>query len=458
MKTIAAIATPPGRGAIGVVRMSGPEALKILEKVWKSTPHPVEKFVTHRLYLGNIVKLSTGIVIDKVLAALMRAPNSYTGEDVVEISCHGGGVVIKSILSELFNAGAIPAEPGEFTKRAFLNGKLDLIQAEAVAGLIDAKSKTAAKIAEEQLEGKISKEINDVVMRLKSLSAFVEATIDFPEEDTEFIKVGEIEEKTKEIRRRLASLVKSYGKGKIFKEGVKAVIAGPPNAGKSSLLNALLGSERAIVHHVPGTTRDTIEEESLINDIPFRFVDTAGIRQAEEEVEEMGVDRSKKELSQAEVVLLVVDGSDFKGIDSRFRGELEKVEHVIVVVNKSDLGVKIGKKETDSILNKRRSVRISAKEGKGLDELREILVSEMAGEGELAEDETMAITSERHHIQIKEALAGLEEAEKEIKKKESAEFISLYLRKSLEALGRITGEVTTDEILNEIFSKFCIGK
>lgn len=457
-KTIAAIATPLGRGAIGIVRMSGPNGLNILKKVWKSAPHPVENFVTHRLYLGNIVDLSTGKAVDQVLAAYMRGPNSYTGEDIIEVSCHGGPKVLQGILDQLISAGARPAEPGEFTKRAFLNGKMDLAQAEAVAQIIDSKSAAAVRLAEEQLEGRLSKEIAALIEKVKKLTAFVEATIDFPEEDTEFIKTADVERQIGDIYFKIERLIKSYNQGRIYRDGVKTVIAGPPNAGKSSLLNALLGSERAIVHHVPGTTRDTIEDEALLGGVSFRFVDTAGVREAEEEVEEIGVAKTKKELTTAEVVLLVLDGNNFVKPDPKFIEELKGVEHVIIVVNKTDLGVTISSEELVDLIGKRPVFEISAKSGRGIERLSEGIVAEVVGKETVAEAEGIVVTARRHFLLLKTSQENLTNARQSVAKKESSEFIAHHLRRALDSLGRIIGAVTTDDILNEIFSSFCIGK
>jgi len=457
-ETITAIATPPGRGAIGIIRISGSQAKEILGKVWKSGPHPVENFVTHRLYLGNIVDLSTGETVDQVMAVLMQGPHSYTAEDVVEINCHGGPQTIKAILNQIVKSGARLAEPGEFTKRAFLNGKLDLAQAEAVAQLIDARSSRAAKLAEEQLEGKLSKKIRSLQSSLKELTAYVEATIDFPEEDERFIEEGEIGKQLGNLQTTITHLIESYDEGRILREGVKTVIAGPPNAGKSSLLNAILGTERAIVHHIPVTTRDTIEEGVLIRGIPFQMIDTAGIREAEEEVEEIGVGRSRQALTQAEVVIVVLDGHDYRATDDRFVEELKDVKHVVVVINKIDLKEKIDAGEISNRFVGRRIVKVSAKNGDGIEQLLETVADEIVSDHAANEEEDIVITSERHFELLGRSAEALESANEELSKNQSPEFIAIHLKEALGQLGRIVGEVTTDDLLNEIFSKFCIGK
>jgi len=457
-ETITAIATPPGRGAIGVIRISGSRAKEILGRVWKSRAHPVENFITHRLYLGNIVDLSTGETVDQVMAALMQGPHSYTAEDVVEISCHGGPQTIKAILNQIVKAGARMAEPGEFTKRAFLNGKIDLAQAEAVAQLIDARSVRAARMAEEQLEGKLSKKIQDLQSNLKELTAYVEASIDFPEEDERFIEEGEIGKRIGSLQQTITHLIESYDEGRILREGVKTVIAGPPNAGKSSLLNAILGTERAIVHHIPGTTRDTIEEGVTIRGIPFRMIDTAGIREAEEEVEEIGVGRSRHALTQAEVVIVVLDGHNYQATNDRFVEELRDVKHVIVAINKMDLKEKIDSKRIRERFAGRTIVKVSAKNGDGIDNLLEKIADEIVSDHAANEEEDVVITSERHFGLLVRSAEALVSAGKEIDNNASPEFIAIHLKEALGQLGRIVGEVTTDDLLNEIFSRFCIGK
>lgn len=455
--TVAAIATAPGRGAIGIVRISGPGALGILKKVWKSHHQSVEKFATHRIYLGNIVDLSTGKTIDRVLASYMKGPHSYTGEDTVEISSHGGDVVLGNILRQVLTAGARPAAPGEFTKRAFLNNKLDLIQAEGVAALINSCSTTGAKIATEQLEGILSRQISEIKDGVKEALAFIEATIDFPEEEIEFIQSSDLKKKILFFEGKIEELVESYSEGRLLNSGVKVVIAGPPNAGKSSLLNVLLGFERAIVHRNPGTTRDTVEGEMLLNGIVFRLVDTAGIREAEEEVEEMGVERSKKAATTAEAVIIVIDGNNYKGLEKKFVDELSGVEHVFIVVNKSDLAQKISEGEIRGIFGKRPVCLVSAKTGAGVEGLRQLLAKEMTG-GRLKEAEGNIITSERHYNLLLRTRDKLGSAIQSMEKREPSEFLALHLRGALDSLGEMTGEVTTDAILDEIFSKFCIGK
>lgn len=450
---IAAIATPLGRGAIGVVRMSGRGAQEILKRVWKSRGYPVDKFVTHRLYLGNIVDLSTGELIDEVLATLMNAPHSYTGEDVVEISCHGGTVVPVRILNQLIKAGARPAEPGEFTRRAFLNGKMDLAKAEAVAALIDSRSELASKIAIEQIEGRLSRIINGWRGRLKGILARVEAVIDFPEEDIESLENSDFLCEVESIIREMKKTVKTYAAGRAIREGVKVVIAGPPNAGKSLLFNTLLGVDRAIVHHAPGTTRDMIEEEIILDGISFRLVDTAGIREAKAEVEEIGVRRSWEALKSAEMVILVVDGHDYTPVEEGLLDELRGVRHVIVAVNKKDLGITT----PFPVRVDWRLFEVSAKTGEGVEDLTRGMREEILG-GDMAEPDGIIITSGRHLKLIKGAVEGLSNAKAAILGSEPPEFTAHHIRTAADKIGAIVGEVTTEDVLNEIFERFCVGK
>jgi len=454
--TIAAISTPAGVGAIGIVRMSGPASKDILKKIWSNTQHPVDNFITRQLYYGKIVS-DMNMVVDNVLAVIMRAPHSYTGEDVVEIHCHGGNLPTKEVLKALLSAGARPAPAGEFTKRAFLNGRLDLAQAEGVAEVINANSSRAFRIAKEQLAGRLSKEIASLQDSLKEIKAFVEATIDFPEEDINFIEHGEISKRLKPIRKRLGNLVTSYDEGRLIHDGVKVAIVGRPNVGKSSLLNILSGRERAIVHHIPGTTRDTVEEEAQIGGINFRLIDTAGIRDTDCEVEQLGIKRSMNELLQADLALVVLDVS--QGLDSSDGKILEQTAAMkrIIALNKADLLDQKNDEETLDFDNTTKKLFVSAKTLDGISSLKTALLDLALG-GHDIEGEVVIITNLRHKLSLEKALLSFDDALNSIDKKESAEFIALHLQSAMNELGKITGEITTEDVLNEIFSKFCIGK
>ena len=458
--TIAAISTSPGIGAIGVIRMSGIHAKEILKKVWISANISVDKFETHRLYYG---KIST---IDNVLAVWMKAPHSYTGEDVVEISCHGGTVSTKAVLEAVIEAGARPATPGEFTRRAFLNGKMDLSQAEGVADIINATNERAARLAREQLEGTLSKKVKEIQSKLKETKAFIEATIDFSEGDIGFIKKDGVELNIKDICKCLQNLASTLDEGRMIHDGVRVVIVGRPNVGKSSLLNALLGSERAIVHHAPGTTRDLIEDMVNIGGVTFRLIDTAGIRDSTCEIEQMGIKRTRMRLSEADLAIVIFDATficddDFKLLDEI--GDSPKV----IVINKIDLlsaGVarrafehlpKTGAQRTHSDRTPADQIKLSAKTGEGIDILKDHMIRFVSSR---SSSEGVVITNIRHKKAIDRSIEFINSASKAISEGESAEFIAHHIGMAMDSLGEITGEVTTEDILDEIFSKFCIGK
>lgn len=462
--TIAAISTPSGEGAIGVVRLSGAASRDILSKVWTSRHVSVDNLVSHRLYYGIIGRLSTDMsqnshldAIDTVLVAWMAAPNSYTGEDVVEVSCHGGSVVTKMILSELLKAGARLAEPGEFTRRAFLNGKMDLAEAEGVADVIHASSERALRLANEQLRGALSKEVDRLKEELKKLLVFVEATIDFPEEDIEMIKTERVEQGVLSISMELKKLIDSYEEGRLYREGLRVAIVGRPNVGKSSLFNRLLGEDRAIVHHRPGTTRDLIEERVLLNGINFLFIDTAGLRDSSDEVEEIGMGRARARVEDADLILLVMDvsaplTSDDEKLMAHFEGK-----RLVIILNKDDKKYPAAIKSFETIINKQKAIFISALNGNGFEELKNGLV-DVATKGAGHESSGVHVTNIRHKRSLVAASGHLDGAISAVLGDMSAEFVAAHIRPAMDSLGAITGEVTTDEILNDIFSNFCIGK
>lgn len=477
-KTITAIATPTGIGAVGMVRISGENAKNVLAKLWISSHHPVDSFVTHRLYYGKVVSLSTDKLtilseakdppkspdkpvqpIDNVLAVWMQAPHSFTGEDVVEIFCHGGSYSSKMVLEAVLLAGARMAEPGEFTKRAFLNGKIDLAQAEGVAEVIGAVSERAYRLAGEQLEGKLSQEINHIQTSLKEIKAFVEATIDFPEEDVEFLEHGEITKKIDKIYDQLTKLSSTYNEGRLIHDGVRVVIVGKPNVGKSSLLNALLECERAIVHHSPGTTRDTIEETIIINGVLFRLVDTAGIHDSSCEVEKIGISRSKIKINEADLILVVLDPSrPIEKEDEQILNETSGLERMIVI-NKTDVAQVFRPAGiTDlKVCATADTIKCSAKTRLGIDNLKSALIN-FVNKSDKKSGEGVIIANLRHKNAIDESIDSLLKAKDETNDRSSAEFIAHHLQSAMNSLGKITGFVTTDDVLNEIFSKFCIGK
>lgn len=444
--TICAIATPPGMGGIGIVRVSGRNASRVLKKVWRGRVD-VERFESHKMYFGNVAD------IDTALAVIMKRPRSYTGEDVVEISSHGGPAVLEQILDACRTAGARPAEPGEFTKRAFLNGKMDLAQAEAVADLISATSETAAKLARMQLEGRLSGEIGTIIKELTELRAFVEASIDFPEEDVEFIKKEGVETKLAKIQKRISELALTYDEGRILHDGVRVSIVGRPNVGKSSLFNSLVGRERAIVHHVSGTTRDLVTETIKIRGLAFHLTDAAGLRESDHEVERIGIEKARGSISDADIVLLVLDGSQpASGEDLKIYNVLDP-QRTIVCINKSDLPRRI---EFDAKGFHSGGVFFSALSGEGIGPLKEMLFQRSRHKRRPAEG--IIITSARHRAALDKASNAVLNAIKAAKEEGSTEFVAHHLAQAHEFLGEITGEAGGEAVLNEIFSRFCIGK
>ncbi len=456
--TIAAIGTPIGKGAIGIVRISGKKALKILKELFRTKKgERKETFEERKMYYGLVVN-EFEEPIDEVLAVYMKGPRSFTGEDVVEIHSHGGIVVVRKILREVLKKGARLAEPGEFTMRAFINGKIDLTQAEAINQLIEAKSEVEAKVALKQLEGNLSKKIEELRDNLLELKAYIEAAVDFPEEEIEILEKGQVKGKILEALDKLKKLIESYEEGKLIREGIKVAIVGRPNVGKSSLLNALLKEERAIVTEIPGTTRDIIEESITLKGIPLRLIDTAGIRETLEKVERIGIKRSLEKLREADVILFVVDGS--KGLteeDLKILNHLKGKENVIAVVNKRDLGLKV---KCSDLKGFKKCVEVSAKEEKGIEELTEKILELVMIEPEavLGKEEPL-ITSERQKRLLEEAKGALERVLKSLDEGfESPEFLSIDLNEALEKLGMIVGKITTEDMFDIIFSRFCIGK
>jgi tRNA modification GTPase len=443
--TIAAVATPPGQGGIGVVRISGPEAKRVLAGVWAGQTG-VYEFESHKLYYGPVKK--DGALIDRVLVSWMKAPRSYTGEDVVEISGHGGPVVMKRILEACCDGGARLAYPGEFTKRAFLNRRMDLVQAEAVADVISASNDEGMKSAQEQLEGRLSRRITQLNGRLTELRALVEASIDFPEEDVEFIENAGIKDRLRSIIDDASRLSLTFEDGRLLRDGVRVVIAGRPNAGKSSLFNSLIGSSRAIVHHQPGTTRDVVEQSIGLGGLTFHLRDTAGLGKAGCEVEGMGISRAREELEQADMVIYVIDATvDMTKQDEEALSKLGPRR--IVVYNKADL-LDVAAREDDKLL-------VSATDGDGLDDLREEMLRAMRTK-ETTETGGVIVTNLRHKLALDDAVKAVNDALVAVEKGEPVECAAHHLRSAQEGLGNITGETFDEAILDEIFSKFCIGK
>ena len=457
--TIAAIATARGEAGIGIVRVSGDLARPIAAELFQSPRGvPPTELSTHTLTYGHVIDTNASDeVIDEVLLGIMHAPNTYTGEDIVEFNCHGGILTLTAVLDLVVKSGARVAEPGEFTKRAFLNGKLDLAQAEAVAELIASKTDLSRKIAIDALAGKLSDTVNSLSDRLADLLAEIEASIDFPEEDLDFMKVETQLEAAHAVQNDLTTLLDTADEGRIITEGVKVAILGKPNVGKSSLLNALVGTTRAIVTDIPGTTRDTIEEPINVNGIPLKLIDTAGIRQTDDFVEQQGVQRSKAVINSAELLLLMFDASQ-----SLNNADLELLQTAqsttaILILNKVDLPVVTPPTTLLMHSPKKRIVETAIPEGKGLDALKSMICEELIG-GELAVGESPILTNARHQEALRRASEGLNYAIESLENGMPPDLVTVDLRISLDGLGDIVGKTTTEDILDRIFSQFCVGK
>lgn len=457
--TIAAIATARGEAGIGIVRVSGSLALPIAAELFRSprTVSPTE-LPTHTLTYGHVVDATVSDeIIDEVLLGVMHAPRTYTGEDIVEFNCHGGIVPLTAVLDLVVRNGARVAEPGEFTKRAFLNGRLDLAQAEAVAELIASKTDLSRKVAVEALAGKLSDTVNLLSDRLASLLAEIEASIDFPEEDLDFMKVEAQLETAHSVQTDLTVLLETATEGRIITEGVNVAILGKPNVGKSSLLNALIGVKRAIVTDTPGTTRDTIEEAVNISGIPLRLIDTAGIRQTTDIVEQQGVERSKAVLDRSELLLLMFDASQPLNDADLDLLQTAQSSRAILILNKVDLPVVTPSTALLAHCPKKRVVETAIPEGKGIDALKATVCEELLG-GESVVGESLIVTNARHQEALRRANEGLNYAIESLENGMPPDLVAVDLRISLDGLGDIVGKTTTEDILDRIFSQFCVGK
>ena len=454
--TISQIATPQGTGGIGIIRVSGADALRIARMVFRPVRGPLGEIAPYTARYGKIVA-ADGTTIDDGLLLYMRAPHSYTGEDVVELQCHGGAVVLREVLLRTWEAGARPAAPGEFTKRAFLHGRIDLARAEGVMELIAAKSVRSARAARERMAGALSKEITAIRQRLLGAIARIEAGIDFPEDDIPTASSAALMEDIRAAKEAVERLRAGANAGRILREGVKTVIVGRPNVGKSSLLNALVGTERAIVTDVPGTTRDIIEEEVSIDGIPLRLLDTAGLRAAEDAVERLGVARTEQHLGDAELVLAVFDSSAaLTDEDRELIARLRTMNaHIIILCNKEDCASVLRVTDFDGI--NAPVLMISAQAGTGLDALRETIAARVrALEGDLGDG---ALPNKEREIEaLSRTARHLTEAERSLDEEMDMDFISIDLRGAYETLGEILGETLDTDLIDRIFSEFCIGK
>lgn len=457
-ETISAIATAVGEGGIGIIRMSGQEAIAIADKLFCGfNGRRADDIASHSAAYGRIVDPVTKATIDEVLLILMRSPRSYTREDVAEIHCHGGPVPLRRILELTFQSGARPAEPGEFTKRAFLNGRLDLAQAEAVIDIIRAKTDASLKMAVNHLSGQLSAVVGQMRDDVLAMIAQLEAAIDFPEEDIEELAAEEVDKRITEALAKLNDLLATAQTGRILRDGLQTVIIGKPNVGKSSLLNALLREKRAIVTDIPGTTRDVIEEYVNIRGIPLRIVDTAGIRETTDLVEQIGVQRAKEFLQKADLVLLLLDASLPLSREDRQIIDLLADQPVLVLVNKSDLPVRLDLQELAELLPEQQMLRISVEQGSGLQELEQA-ITDRVYRGEVSASEGALVANARHVHLLEQTVGRLQAASQTIADAMPPDCIVIDLRAAWEILGEITGQTVGEDLLDQIFSRFCIGK
>ena len=467
-ETICAIATPPGLGAIAIIRLSGPDALTICEEVFspKKKKLKITNAVTHTIHFGTILKDQE--LLDEVLVSIFREPHSYTGENAVEISCHGSSYIQQKIVELLISNGARLAKPGEFTLRAFLNGKFDLSQAEAVADLIAASSRSAHDLALQQMRGGFSKKISELRSRLLDFASLIELELDFSQEDVVFADRNALVKLLNEIKEEITRLVSSFSYGNVLKTGIPVAIIGKPNVGKSTLLNAILNEERAIVSEIPGTTRDTIEDTIIIHNYAFRFIDTAGLRHSSDQIESQGIERTYEKIEQAAIVLYVFDigqGGDenilldlkqFRVQSSKGRVEVKELKvdkKFILVANKVDM-----LEETPHALKQlleKDCIFISAKRKENINMVLERLVEVV---GEMKVQDTAVVSNVRHFDALNGVLKSVEAVLAGLNEGLSSDLVTVDLRTALYHLGEITGEITTEDILGNIFGKFCIGK
>ena len=456
MSTIASISTAPGIGGIGIIRMSGKDTFNILRKIFiPKNEEKIDNIKGYTIKYGHIVVNEKEI--DEVLVSYFKSPRSYTTEDMCEINSHGGSVIMRKILELCIENGAELAEPGEFTKRAFLNGRIDLSQAESVIDIINAKSEREAKEGIKQLDGYLSREIKNIKKDLMEIITNIEVSIDYPEYDTPEASNEEIRQKIHKAMKLLNSLKKSFKNGKIIKEGIKTVIIGRPNAGKSSLLNAMLKEDRAIVTEYEGTTRDTIEEFVNINGIPLVLIDTAGIRNAKDEVEKIGIEKSRNLAENADLIIAIIDASKELTKEDMEILSLAESKKAIIILNKIDLEQKIKPENPKLEVFGNNIINLSAKNKIGLESLYE-KITDMFNLNEINFDNDIVITNERHKNLISKAIENLKKAEESLDNNMPVDIIFISLKDVLSNLGTITGEEAGEEIINEIFARFCLGK
>lgn len=456
-ETIAAISTAVGSSGIGIIRISGEEALSVADRIYKGKDNKrLKEQPSHTIHYGFICDGEE--MIDEALVSVMRGPRSFTAEDTVEINCHGGVYAVKKVLDTVIKYGARPAEPGEFTKRAFLNGRIDLSQAEAVIDVIQSKNEYALKSSVSQLKGSVHKKIKEIRQSILYQTAFIESALDDPEHISLENYPEELYSKVKELLLQVQKLIDSADNGRMMKEGIETVILGKPNAGKSSLLNTLLGESRAIVTDIAGTTRDVLEETITLNGITLNIFDTAGIRKAEDIVEKIGVEKAKEKAQNADLIIYVVDSSTDTDENDREIIRVLEDKKVIVLLNKADLDQKTTEEKIRTLTGKEYPViRISAKEHTGID-LLEQKIKEMFYHGEISFNDEIYITNARQKVALSEASESLKKVMESIEARMPEDFYSIDLMSAYEALGEITGEAVGEDLVNEIFGRFCMGK
>ena len=458
-ETIAAISTPMGEGAIAIVRLSGEEAISIVDKLFKGVgDKKLKEVLSHTIHYGHIVDPNTKETVEEVMVSVMRAPKTFTREDVVEINCHGGLVSVKQVLQLVLESGAMLAEPGEFTKRAFLNGRIDLSQAEAVMDLIRAKTDRAMNVAIGQMEGRLSRLITNLRQQLLETLAQVEVNIDYPEyDDVEEMTHQVLIEEATSVKIEISKLLQTSQQGKILREGLATVIIGRPNVGKSSLLNSLVHENKAIVTDIPGTTRDVIEEYVNVRGVPLRLVDTAGIRETEDIIERIGVERSRQVLKEADLLLLVLNYNDVLTAEDEQLFEAVKEMDVIVIVNKTDLPQKIDLKKVSDLTGNHPVVTTSLLEEKGINELEEAICT-LFFEGSIESGDLTYVSNSRHISLLTEAKKSIEEAIMAIKNGVPIDIVQIDITRTWELLGEIIGDAVHDSLIDQLFSQFCLGK
>ncbi|HCV6291105.1 TPA: tRNA uridine-5-carboxymethylaminomethyl(34) synthesis GTPase MnmE [Staphylococcus aureus] len=457
LDTITSISTPMGEGAIGIVRLSGPQAVEIADKLYKGK-HLLNDVPSHTINYGHIIEPESKEVIEEVMVSVLRAPKTFTREDIIEINCHGGILTINRVLELTMTYGARMAEPGEFTKRAFLNGRIDLSQAEAVMDFIRSKTDRASKVAMNQIEGRLSDLIKKQRQSILEILAQVEVNIDYPEyDDVEDATTEFLLEQSKEIKQEINRLLDTGAQGKIMREGLSTVIVGKPNVGKSSMLNNLIQDNKAIVTEVAGTTRDVLEEYVNVRGVPLRLVDTAGIRETEDIVEKIGVERSRKALSQADLILFVLNNNEALTQEDYTLYEVVKNEDVIVIVNKMDLEQNIDINEVKDMIGDTPLIQTSMLKQEGIDEL-EIQIRDLFFGGEVQNQDMTYVSNSRHISLLKQARQTIQDAIDAAESGVPMDMVQIDLTRTWEILGEIIGETASDELIDQLFSQFCLGK